>query len=86
MSFATDLLGIWTNTTTEGLAYEDLTDEGITLVAPSGAIVDITFNWSEGPMWTLEAYRGGDRRAFITSINCDTQNAVAYTDSILGAM
>ena len=85
MSFATDLLGIFTNTITPGVTYADLTSEGITLVAPSGTIIDICFNWSEGPMWTLEAYRGADRRNHIITIPCDTTNAIAYADSIMGA-
>lgn len=87
MSNATTLLGIFTNTTTEGVTYRDLTNTGITLVAPSGAIVDITINnfADVGPAWTVEAYKGADRRNFITSIGCDTANAVAYADSILSA-
>lgn len=83
MDFSATLLDIWANTSTEGVYYEDLTDEGITLVAPSGVIVDICFNWTDGaPEWTLEAYRDCGRYSHIVTIPCDTRDAVAYADDI----
>jgi len=85
MDFTAALLSIWANTTTDGVYYEALTAEGITLCAPSGTIVDICFNWNNGPEWTVEAYRDCGRFNHITTITCDTNDAVAYADHILSA-